>query len=141
LGLFFDAQSEGYELLSDSSWTGKRLHAYGTSTGTVPNFRLSESNIQYDARIANENWYKLEAGVVDNDHVKTYGEAGTSPWNNLVKRSIPLWKDYGERAFRKTDIADKGDTLICKLPYNMQFTPIIDIEGPAGDTIQFLTDN
>ncbi|MBD1433348.1 glycoside hydrolase [Sphingobacterium sp. DN00404] len=141
LGLFFDAQSEGYELLSDSSWMGKRLEEYGTSAGTVPNFRLSESNIQYDARITNENWYKLEAGFVNPDHVKTYGEIGIHPWNKLVKRPIPLWKDYGERAFNDTDITEKGDTVICKLPYNMQFTPIIDVEGSAGDTIQFLTDN
>ncbi len=141
LGLFFDAQSEGYELLSDSSWTGKRLHAYGTSTGTVPNFRLSESNIQYDARIANESWYKLEGGFVDHDRVKTYGKAGINPWNKLVKRPIPFWKDYGERAFGKLDVTEKGDTMICRLPYNMQFTPIIDVEGSMGDTIQFLTDN
>lgn len=141
LGLFFDAQSEEYELLSDASWTVKRLHAYGTSAGPVPNFRLSESNIQYDARIANENWYKVEAGFVNHDHVETYGKAGIHPWNELVKRPIPLWKDYGERAFNETDITEKGDTLICRLPYNMQFTPIVDVEGPVGDTIQFLTDN
>ncbi len=141
LGLFFDAQSEACSLLSDGSWMVKRLDAYGTSPGAVPNFRLSESNIEYDARLGSENWYMPEANLAGFDLVETYGKAGGRPWNSLVKRPIPLWKDYGARAFSAADMTRKGDTLICKLPYNMQFTPIIDVEGAAGDTIQFLTDN
>lgn len=141
LGLFFDAQSDVYTLLSDGTWHVKRLNEFGTSTDAMPNFRLSESNIEYDARLASENWYKLEEDLSGFDHVEIYGKAGAQPWNGLVKRPIPLWKDYGEQVFKTTDVSQKGDTLICKLPYNMQFTPIIDIEASAGDTVQFLTDN
>ena len=31
--------------------------------------------------------------------------------------------------------------MICRLPYNCQMTPYIELEAPAGDTIRIQTDN
>src|SRR5690606_4574125 len=70
------------------------------------------------------------------------GKAGDQPWNKLVKRPIPLWKDFGIKRIAKTDITQVGDTLMCKLPYNMQFTPIIALKrADSGQKLVLATDN
>lgn len=141
LGLLFDLQSEKFELYSDNSWLVKRLVEYQSAPGKEPNFRLPESNILYDARLGDQGWYSGEGKLTSFEPAIEHGAFGSPPWNKLVKRSIPLWKDFGLKAFRSQDIRRKGDTIICKLPYNMQFTPYFDIEANAGDSIHIVTDN
>ncbi len=141
LGLLFDLKTNYLNVYSDGSWIVKRLNEYTTAPSPEPNFRLSESNILYDARIADQLWYTKSVDKRGFDKVKIYGSYGVAPWNNLHKRSIPLWKDYGMKSFPANAIVRKGDTVRCKLPYNMQFTPYFDIESDAGIKIELFTDN
>ena len=59
----------------------------------------------------------------------------------LIERPIPLWKDYGLRAYTNQRRAQTGDTLFCRLPYNAQVTPYLKVKAPAGRRIEMLTDN
>lgn len=140
-GLFFDLKSETFSLKSDKSWKVKRQQEYLTAGNPIPNFRLPESNILYDARKAEKDWYLPEFKASDYQEAIELGQEGIAPWNKLHKRPIPLFKDFGLKSFSNEDIIRRGDTLICKLPYNMQFTPYVEMDAPGGQHVKFLTDN
>lgn len=125
-GIIFDAPSIG--VVSDASWQSRILPEYQTAGNPVPNFRLSESNILYDARLTDTA--NLHPSIEK-------GSWGDAPWNNLIERPIPLWKDHGiklvESGWQSSE-SNGYTTVSLRLPYNMQFTPFIEIYDPAGRT-------
>ena len=137
-GLLFDCREPGLEIVSDKSWQGTLLHAFGTVDGPQPNFRLSESNVCYDARKSIGEWMLPTFDSRGLTGVRVFGEAGCYPWNKLHKRPIPLFKDYGLKPYVRQEV--HGDTLICELPYNCQFTPYLKIGAPAGKRVRMFSD-
>ncbi|EIY32087.1 hypothetical protein HMPREF1062_02270 [Bacteroides cellulosilyticus CL02T12C19] len=137
-GFLFDCQTSGIEIISDNSWTCCINEAYSTCSGPKPNFRLSESSILYDARKEMEGWV-TQSFKSSFPGASKLQKAGGAPWNKLVKRPIPLWKDFGLKNYVKS--YKSKDTLICVLPYNAQFTPYIKIKSPEGCRIVMGTDN
>ena len=67
--------------------------------------------------------------------------AQAAPFNKLIKRPIPLWKDSGLRDYVSVRKSSKGDTLFCSLPYNCHVTPYLKVEAPAGKMIEMFTDH
>jgi hypothetical protein len=55
-GLFFQASAGDTTIVSDESWKVRAHAAYGPQTLTAPNYRLSESNVEYDAQKEIGNW-------------------------------------------------------------------------------------
>ncbi|WP_159516893.1 alpha-L-rhamnosidase-related protein [Sunxiuqinia indica] len=143
-GLLFELDIDGKtSVISDQSWKCIKNPAYWHSTeGTQPNYRLSESNVLYDASKEIEGWQTSGFDCSNLNNATEQGEAGCAPWNKLIKRPIPLFQDFGIQIFEKQYpfIAD-GDTIKCKLPYNAQITPFLDITSEAGQEIAMLTDN
>lgn len=125
-GLIIDAPAIG--LVTDSTWESRRLSAYQISDKDRPNYRLCESSIRYDARLTDKDRWKQSVEL---------GKWGDAPWNGLVERPIPMWKDYGVKKleFEKgTD--DKGNiVLTARLPYNAQFTPVIELTDKGEGTL------
>ncbi|MBR4756158.1 MAG: glycoside hydrolase [Bacteroidales bacterium] len=137
--LIFDARCPGIEILSDATWEAAVHPGYGTASHPKPNYRLSESNIRFDAgtRLPFE-WFKDDAARLGAALELPFGP-GDAPMGDLVERPIPLWKDYGLKEYPSTRMS--GDTLWCDLPYNCQFTPWLKVEGPAGKVISMKTDH
>lgn len=141
-GLLFDCNAEKAQIFSDSSWKCSVLPYYQTAPLPIPNYRLSESSILYDATKEIGSWMnedfkgKIEPAVV-------LGEAGSYPWNRLHNRPIPQWKNSGLIKYRdmKTIEAEVYDTLICSLPYNTQLTPYFKATAKSGKKIIICTDN
>lgn len=135
MGLLFSAPAIG--LISDSKWESRMLKEYGTCGEPVPNFRLSESSIHYDARVAKDD--------ADKPYVasREIGRAGDAPWNKLHKRPIPLFRDFGlKKAKYVRHEGEKEDTLAVRLPYNMQLTPYIELDdAEGGKLIRLQTDH
>ena len=141
-GLMFDCQTDGFDILSDGSWRCKPYEAYEQTEAPHPNWRLPESNIRFDARKEIKGW--TDKGSVPNfPNAIVAGKAGDGPWNNLVERPIPQWKDYGMRKYMsvKKGHGTEVDTFYCKLPYNCHATPYLDITAPAGMVVKMQTDN
>ncbi len=136
--LLFEAIGGGVKILSDSSWDACVHFAYGTASGKAPNYRLSESNVRYDARKFNPDWFKGVSKKMGSAFEIAI-EPGRPPFGKLVPRPIPLWKDYGLRDY--AEVRRSGDTLICHLPYNAQFSPYMELEAPAGKTVLMVTDH
>ena len=124
-GLILDAPAIG--LVTDSGWESRRLSAYTSVTDPRPNYRLSEASIRYDARKADSDPWKpaLETGAW-----------GDEPWGHLMRRPIPLWKDFGVKYADYVRQEQDGNVILSvQLPYNMQFTPVISVTDISEGTL------
>lgn len=144
-GLYVASQSEKIHLNTDNSWVSMLHPSYYTPAGMQPNFRLSESNIGYDARLGDEKWISTPASQLAYPWAPSVsvGESGCAPWGKLHPRIIPQWKDYGIKSYQSVQWkrGEQVDTLVCTLPYNMQLTPLLDVVSPAGKVIGMQTGN
>ena len=143
-GLVFDAEIDGKALLSDATWKARIHPAFSTAPGEVPNRRLPESNIRFDARKELSGWQM--PGFDDSAWpvAYEYGKPPCAPWNQLVLRPIPFWKDFGLKDYTNASelpSVSTGEKIVAKLPYNAQITPYLKIEGPAGKAIDLRMDN
>ena len=143
-GLVFDADLDGKPLLSDSSWKAVTHPAYENTGEPHPNFRLPESNVRFDAQRDMAGWQNPDFDDSTWPTTTEQGKPPCSPWNQLVERPIPLWKDFGlkdyENAAELPTVSD-GKVIKATLPYNAQVTPYLKIEGPAGQLIDLRMDN
>ena len=137
-------QSANAQLCTNSSWLSRIHPAYGTATGPVPNYRLPESNISYDARHAIDGW-QTSASVANLGFKPSVeiGAWGDKPWGRHTLRPIPMFKDFGVKAVNyELHTGTQRDTLIAALPGNLQITPIINITAAqGGDTIDLWTNH
>ncbi len=141
-GLVFQCDQIGVK--SDDTWLSRIDKGFEHTNSPYPNFRLPESNIRFDAGKGSFDWIKSETGSAGFTEAKVIGKAESLPWNKLIKRPIPLWKDYGIKEYvnsRVFPFTSSGDTIICKLPYNAHVTPFFKIESEAGKEIEILTDH
>ena len=142
--LLFQATIGDKMVMSDKSWKAIRHPAFGNTGLPLPNYRLPEFNIHFDARKEIGKW-QLE-NFNDNGWTNAieYGSPPVAPWNDLIKRPIPLWKDSGLLIYvNQADIPKQsnGKLIIAKLPKNITITPYLEITAPAGLKIDIRTDN
>lgn len=74
----------------------------------------------------------------------TVAKKGEAPYNELVLRPIPQWKDFGVKDIDKKEIkvGEQADTIAAYFPYNLQMTPVLDITDPmGGNLVSIYTDN
>ena len=143
-GLVMEADLGGTALRTDSTWKVFVHPAFGAAGPPYPNFRLSEFNIRFDARLDPAGWTEPAYDDAAWPNAASFGRPPAAPWNRLVERPIPLWKDFGIRPY--TNAADlprvsTGRTIRAKLPYNAQITPYFRIDAPEGLVVDIRTDN
>ena len=153
--LLFQAELENITLISDASWKVRKHSGYLISTpetdpGTMPNYRLPEGNIFYDAQEAEilEGWYLPKYDDSEWENATEYGVAGDAPWYGLWQRSIPLLRWTDILSYENPEIyAPYMDTvttetieLRMKCPYNMQIQPYLKVEAEAGLKIRMISD-
>jgi len=146
-GLLFEADLDGQALLSDASWKVQIHPAYldRSADGEQPNYRLSESNVVFDARKNTlGDWTRPEFSDSAWPAAAECGKPPVAPWNTLWKRPTPLFKDYGLLSYVNDSQLPRestGAVIEAQLPYNAHITPYLDIEAPAGLTIGIQTDH
>ncbi|MDG1241983.1 MAG: alpha-L-rhamnosidase N-terminal domain-containing protein, partial [Opitutae bacterium] len=125
-GLLFDADVDGNPVVSDASWKAMAHPAYGSTSAPYPNFRMPESYVRFDARNDVADWNTSRFDDSAWPTALHYGAAPCAPWNQLVERPIPQWKDFGLKPYVNADALPKisdGRVIKAKLPYNAQVTP------------------
>ncbi|MGB5819754.1 MAG: alpha-L-rhamnosidase C-terminal domain-containing protein [Saonia sp.] len=145
-GLIAELYQDGkLTVQTDASWKAIPHPGYiFESNDPQPNWRLTESNIIFDAQKDIPDWVLPTFKDMDWPPAKILGKGITAPWNNLVKRPIPFWKNSGLKAYENKiafPFISNGDTIKCKLPYNAQVTPFLKVNAKAGEKIIMLTDN
>ena len=133
--LFFESKVGEQSLVSDHTWMAKVVTAFENTSNPNPNYRLPESNVRFNAGM--EDFDRLNSGLkLDGmNQALMLGKPPVAPWNKLVKRPTPQWKDYGMKDYvNHSDIPkiSRGDTIICRLPYNCHISPYLEIEAQAG---------
>ncbi|GAA4271156.1 alpha-L-rhamnosidase C-terminal domain-containing protein [Aquimarina gracilis] len=138
-------QNDRLLVQTDTTWKAIPFLAYiSESEKPQPNWRLPESNIVFDARKDIPDWVKRDFEDQNWPNAKVICQGTCAPWNKLVKRPIPFWKDFGLKSYENIisfPLVSKGDTIKCKLPYNAQVTPYLKVKAKAGKKITMLTDN
>lgn len=148
-GLFLEAPD--LDLRSNADWKALKLDAYGRMSVDV-NYRLAEPNVRYDARAEIADWADWSAADFDDaawPAAVTSGNEGSSPWNLLVDRPIPLLKyDEQPTAIPVTDPRVKATTsggvttYEFRMPVNHQLTPYVKLGAgtQAGVAVGLKTD-
>ncbi|MBR4451929.1 MAG: alpha-L-rhamnosidase N-terminal domain-containing protein, partial [Clostridia bacterium] len=140
-GFLFEAES----ILSDKSWKVCRNSAY-LNHSSEPNYRLPESNINYDATKEIGDWLTVDFDDSAWENATENGIGGCAPWGKLYSRGIPMLKDYGLKDYENSDdytgiTLDSKETITLNIPYNAQCTPYLKIDAAAGKKIRILTEN
>ncbi len=130
-GFLFQADLGGRMLLSDSSWKMKAHEAYAGSKqdGYVV-------NVNFDARKAMPGWYRTDYDDSGWSAPTEKGIPPCAPWNRLIRRAIPQWKDYGLKDYENLDdlrLPRSGPVrLVAHVPYNAQLHPGLKVRADAG---------
>ena len=143
MGLLFDAQAKVFSILSDGSWKSMTHPAFGNTSDPIPNYRLPEYNVKFNASKDISDW--LKTGYTNQWSLsREIGTAGCKPWNKLWKRPFPQWKNSGLVEFENKlqfPFVTDGNTIRMKLPKNYSITPYFQIESEDNITIDIRTDN
>lgn len=149
-GLFFEAND--LDLRSNDTWKALDLDSYG-SMSVDTNYRLAEPNLRYDARAEVADWPEWTHADFDDSAwpaAVTSGNEGSSPWNLLVDRPIPLFKyDEDYTTFPVTDpkvtVSSNGGVTQyeVRMPVNHQLTPYVKLGAGTqpGKTVGLKTDH
>lgn len=143
-GFFFNGDIGGQSVVSDHTWKIRENSAYQRVTGweRSSNYRLPEVDVKYVATANIENWQNIDFDDSSWDTPIEVGAEGVAPWNNLVKRNIPQWKDFGLKKVAAADLVKNKNRVTLKLPYNMQFSYYIKVKSKgAGKVIDIKTDS
>ncbi|NQX52158.1 alpha-L-rhamnosidase [Pedobacter panaciterrae] len=142
--LLYDMTIGNNVIISNSTWKVMRHPAFGNTSAPLPNYRLPEFNIYFDAQKDMPLWNQPDFDDHSWVNATSYGKPPVSPWNNLVKRPIPFWKDSGLLHYTNNANLPKvsdGNPIVAKLPKNISITPYLKIDAPAGLKIDIRTDN
>jgi alpha-L-rhamnosidase len=144
-GLFFQMSAGATTtIVSDDSWKVKSHAAYGPQTLAGPNYRLPESNVEYDARKEIGDWTTTTFDDSAWATATAKGVPPVAPWGRLWPRGIPLWRqseilDYVNQA--SLPATGTAGVIVARLPHNAQITPYLHVNAAsAGAVIGLQTD-
>lgn len=128
---------------SDKSFKCLAHPAYSDGKPPYPAYLYGGHNTAFDARHDMEDWNV--PGFDDSawEQATELGEAPCAPWGELVKRPVPLLKDFGMADYVSlhTEIIGENQVITASLPYGAWVSPYFEITAKAGDFIDMRTDH
>lgn len=124
-GLIFECEELGF-------YSGREtmcgvLQAYYRPEGEQPAYLYGGFNIGYDAG----------GETVSSAPAAEYGGYGSAPFNELIKRPVPLFCFGGNTPVKPLK---RGGKYIVKLPYAMQCSPYLKVKAKKGVKIDIRSD-
>lgn len=127
------------------SLPGKCDVVYGTMDNQLKimaDYKWIAYPVTYDARNEKSGWHKLGYNDSSWKTATVKGVPPVAPWNKLVHRTIPFWKDYGLTAYKNQAALPKfistNTTVVGDLGINIQGTPYLKLNTPAGVHIRIV---
>ncbi|MCU4163974.1 GH116 family glycosyl hydrolase [Carboxylicivirga caseinilyticus] len=113
--------------------------AYGNTESPLRiwnSFKWLAHPVTYDARLETKGWHAYSYDDSTWEQATEKGIPPMGPWNKLVNRTIPMWKDYGYLEFTNqselpTTISN-NQNIDAMLDNNIQGMPYFKIKAPAG---------
>lgn len=149
-GLLFSTQIGKQRLVSDGSWKAKQHPGYDNTIAPASK-SLVQYSVKFDAQKAMNDWSEnawYTSNFDDSNWQKATekGKAGVAPWYNLEPNIVPQLINHGLNNYTNHNdlqfpFISKGQVIKCRLPFNKQITPYLEVEAKAGDTIFVTTDN
>ena len=151
-GLVLQADLGGYVLKTDQSWKLKVHPAYDPNSGGGGNERqVPQYNIRFNANQSlgdwtDQAWYSVGYDDRSWDNAVEKGQPPAEPWGDLELNHVPplndrglaYYENYPESSFPFTST---GEEYHCRLPFNRQVTPYIEVESEGGKRIFIDVDN
>ena len=100
--------------------------------------------MHFDARKDLGNWPSPDYDDAAWPQAIEFGKPPTAPWNQLLPRETPHFRDGGLRDYQnqaELPTVSTGAPIRARLPYNAQITPYLYLEAPPGQLIDIRTDN
>ena len=117
--------------------------AYGSENNQIRqwgDYKWVAWPVSYDAINAMQGWQA--AGYNDSNWgtAVNKGVPPVAPWNTLMPRTIPFWKDYGLTAYNNAfpSTINSNTTVTEELGINIQGTPYLKVDAPAGVRIKII---
>ncbi|WP_372772743.1 alpha-L-rhamnosidase C-terminal domain-containing protein [Mangrovibacterium sp.] len=149
-GFLFYAEMGNQQVVSDKTWKAIQHTAYDNTIEPASK-SLTQYPVMYNAQKGmsdwtDQAWYTEDYNDTNWTAAVEKGNAGVAPWYELVENFVPLLINYGlvdyeNQAQLQLPFVSRGETITCRLPFNKQITPYLEIEAKAGDTIFITTDN
>jgi hypothetical protein len=143
-GLLFEAVSGRGEVIikSDDTWKVEEHPSFIKTPQQQQwnDYKWVEYPIIYDARKEIGNWTGLTYDDNNWKQAVIKGAALSSPWNNLISRTIPLFKDFAPVKLKNFPQMIFSDTAFTpEVGSNCQGNVYLKIDAEAGDTITIRT--
>ncbi len=149
-GLLFQSKIGNQNIVSDKTWKVKRHTGY-KNQDVIASESIVQYKVQYDARNdfndwSKNAWYNSDFVDITWQSATEKGKPGIAPWYSLVENYVPALKNHGLKNYVNNEALEfpflsDGKSISCKLPFNMQITPYLEIETEAGKVIEITTDN
>jgi hypothetical protein len=146
-GFLFQSQPSGSaSVVSDNTWKVISYPAF-EQTEQLKNpsdgsYKWIAWPVSFDAGKELSGWEKYGYDDALWTPAVAKGIPPVSPWNSLVNRTIPFWKDYGLTAYlNQTELPKqltKDGVVEGKLGINIQGTPYLKVNAPAGVKIKIV---
>jgi len=96
--------------------------------------------VSYDGMNAIQGWQGTGYNDASWGNATAKGAPPVAPWNTLVHRTIPFWKDYGLTAYNNAfpSTISTNTTVTENLDINIQGTPYLKVNAPAGVRIKII---
>ncbi len=144
-GFLFQADLGDKLLVSDTSWKVEADSAYALDSGDVGK-SIVQYNVKYDARNELGDWTAAEFADEAWGAATEKGVPPAAPWFRLEKNYVPALvnhglQDYVNQPQATFPFVSDGEAIRCRLPFNKQVTPYLEVECEAGKVIEIGTDN
>lgn len=128
--------------------TGTWDIAYGSQDNQLMpegDYRWIAWPVSYDDRNEKSGWQALDYDDTSWGNAVNKGTPPIAPWHNMVYRTIPFWKDYGLTPYQNQSslpsTINTDSTVIGVLGINIQGTPYLKVNAPAGVNIRVILNN
>jgi hypothetical protein len=139
-GLLFDA---GSVLVSDDTWKYKVHPSFGATTQLILNgqdYKWIAFPVSYNAANELSGWTTAAYNDASWTAAVKKGLPPVAPWNKLVPRGIPFWKEYDLSNYQNSIPASitANTSITGTVGSNIQLRPYLHVNAPAGVKIKII---
>jgi hypothetical protein len=141
-GLLFESVPEGSSpsvIISDNSWKAKVHPSFGPSSQLIIDnngYKWLAWPIYYNAQSEPGAWTNATFNDSSWPDAVQKGSAGSAPWNQLMHRTIPQWKESGLNNYSNAGTfpatISSNRTVTARVGTNIQLRPYLKVNAPAG---------